>query len=346
MLQCLDSANESKKTNEILMRIERKLDRLEEQVNTKVGEGHIKSIVKELLEPKSRQGEIAKSTSEPSKQIESNKKSLTEKEVPGTSKESNSVPAVEVKPYGELDESTDNDVILETSDSDTIQAPFEDRFDEEIESDDKTTKTSWAEVVNKKKPKVRQVEVKVPSTKEMKKPLIKDTDADIVEKINNVAPQAQGRQNQGTTPNRDLNILIHRAPESTCITQQGRRREDETMVKTLCEVVLQQSEVEPKNIFRLGPPQIGKTRPIKVEFSHKEDKLAIMRNLFRLQHTEEPFRIMSITNDLSQEERDENRKLVMQAKQLNEEDNSSEWVYKVRGPPWDRRIVRLKKEVE
>lgn len=149
-------------------------------------------------------------------------------------------------------------------------------------------------------------------------------------------------QKQGML-NRENNLIIHRVTESTNENQEMRRKDDELFFEKLCTEALGIGKIEPEKVFRLGPPQTEKSRPIKIVMRNIEDKVAIMRSLRNLQEAEEPYKAISVTNDLTQEERVENRNLVAEAKKRTEEENSGEFVFKVRGPPWDRRVVKLKK---
>lgn len=85
-------------------------------------------------------------------------------------------------------------------------------------------------------------------------------------------------------------------------------------------------------------------RPVKVIFQTLDDKIEFMSSLNKLSRVEDRFKALSITNDLTQSEREENRKLVEKAKQMTEEEETGEFVFKVRGPQWDRHIVKLKQQ--
>ena len=50
---------------------------------------------------------------------------------------------------------------------------------------------------------------------------------------------------------------------------------------------------------------------------------------------------ISISDDLTKEERERDKNMRQQAKQMSEE--SGLLTYKVRGPPWDRKIVMINK---
>jgi hypothetical protein len=52
---------------------------------------------------------------------------------------------------------------------------------------------------------------------------------------------------------------------------------------------------------------------------------------------------VSVSNDLTQTEREKEKKLWSEAKRQQISDVSGDYMYKVRGPPWARRIVKIKK---
>ena len=65
-----------------------------------------------------------------------------------------------------------------------------------------------------------------------------------------------------------------------------------------------------------------------------------MASLGNLKNAEEPYSRISISHDMTKEEREQNKKLLTEAKKLQDEDQGN-WTYKVRGPPWDLKIVKL-----
>ena len=67
-----------------------------------------------------------------------------------------------------------------------------------------------------------------------------------------------------------------------------------------------------------------------------------MVRLPRLKDADEPFKNLSISNDLTTEERDLIKKQVEMAKNREEKENEGgKYIFRVRGPPWNLRIVRL-----
>lgn len=138
---------------------------------------------------------------------------------------------------------------------------------------------------------------------------------------------------------REKNIIIHRVQESSERSIEDKKKHDDKFFHSLCKVL--DVAVEPDRIFRLGPPKEGTNRPLKVILDSTDEKFEFMTSLYKLKTAAEPYRGLSITDDMNQQERIENRRLVKEAKEMTESDDSGH-IYKVRGPPWNRHIVKLK----
>jgi len=64
---------------------------------------------------------------------------------------------------------------------------------------------------------------------------------------------------------------------------------------------------------------------------------------YKLKDCPAKFRNVVIAHDMTVKERQECRELVDKAKEKTEEDTSGNWVYKVRGPPGQLKIVRFRR---
>jgi len=62
----------------------------------------------------------------------------------------------------------------------------------------------------------------------------------------------------------------------------------------------------------------------------------------KLRHVDATFRQVVVAHDMTHKERQECKELVEQAKEKNDQE-SGNWVYKVRGSPGQMRIVRYRK---
>ena len=68
-----------------------------------------------------------------------------------------------------------------------------------------------------------------------------------------------------------------------------------------------------------------------------------MENLYNLRHAEQKFKKIVVTHDMTRSERDECKKLVAEAKSMGEQDQSGEYLYKVRGNQGLMKIVKIRK---
>ena len=90
-----------------------------------------------------------------------------------------------------------------------------------------------------------------------------------------------------------------------------------------------------------GNPQRG-PRPILVQLSSKAAKNLIMENLYKMKSMEAKFRSVIIAHDMTKAEREDCKALVEVARQRTENE-SGDWIHRVRGPPGHMVIVRMRK---
>ena len=50
-----------------------------------------------------------------------------------------------------------------------------------------------------------------------------------------------------------------------------------------------------------------------------------------------------MNHDMTKTEREETKHLVDKAREMNKQDHMGEWFYKVRGPPWEKKILKIRK---
>ena len=68
-------------------------------------------------------------------------------------------------------------------------------------------------------------------------------------------------------------------------------------------------------------------------------KLKLIKNAIHLKNTGYSFSI-----DRTIAERNTYKALLNQKKELKKEEMSGEWEFKIRGPPWDQKIIKIKKK--
>ena len=120
-----------------------------------------------------------------------------------------------------------------------------------------------------------------------------------------------------------------------------RKKDDETFFDAFCSEALDMGKIETKNITRIGKKEATKVRPLKISLSDAEDKSRIFKRLKRLKDADQKFQV-SVTADLPPEDRNAIKIKVEEAKTKEKNQNEGgRWIFRVRGPPWDLRIVRL-----
>lgn len=143
---------------------------------------------------------------------------------------------------------------------------------------------------------------------------------------------------------RSKNILLYNLPESSDSSYEERQNHDKSHVlnilRELIDKEFQESEIQ--KFFRLGKMDNGKnkTRPVLVQFVDKMTKNYLMNNLYNIRKTS--FKDLVITHDMTIKERDQCKKLVEEAKLKEQTETSGEWKFRVRGPPGQMRVVKLK----
>jgi hypothetical protein len=147
---------------------------------------------------------------------------------------------------------------------------------------------------------------------------------------------------------RDFNVIIYGAEESKLMTDKLRREEDAKFCKTLCADILE-VHGEIVEVTRLGRYDNTKLRPLRVTFLDQQQARKVHANAYKLRDVSNgPFCKISISHDLTQDEREELRNLVQETKNLTTQDTSGRWEYKVRsaGPIWNPKIRKLKRREE
>jgi hypothetical protein len=148
---------------------------------------------------------------------------------------------------------------------------------------------------------------------------------------------------------RKSNIIIFRAEESKKTEPKERKVEDMAIVNELCKITGTNKQTV-KNVTRLGKKDVDSDnpRPMRVIFEDEKAKGSLMANMKNLATAEDKFKQLSITHDMTKKERLQNKEKLAEAKKKNEvleDDNQSvNYKYLVKGPPRDRRVVKVKKK--
>lgn len=155
------------------------------------------------------------------------------------------------------------------------------------------------------------------------------------------AEAAEQRDKEG----RKNNIILYKVPETAAPRADERNKADISFCLQLFNNVLNVGigEEDLIHVFRLGRMGENDTpRPLMVQFADYKYKNLVMENLFKLKHSEQKFNRVVIAHDMTAKEREECKKLVAEAKQRASEDTSGEYIYRVRGPPGQMKITRIR----
>ena len=98
-----------------------------------------------------------------------------------------------------------------------------------------------------------------------------------------------------------------------------------------------------KRMLRLGKFDDNKCRPVLIEFRDKAIKNQVIECALKLRCATDSYSKIIIGHDMTMMERTECRKLVNEAKEQEANDNTGEWIYRVRGNPGQMRIVKLRR---
>ena len=145
------------------------------------------------------------------------------------------------------------------------------------------------------------------------------------------------------------NIVLFGLKEPGTNIKDDRIREDKT---TLGEIVVDILGVQLDKEDMIGMQRLGRLpanpetagtrptiRPLLVTLPSEEKKVEIFRNLPKLKGSK--YDHLTVKYDMTVMEREKNRSLVARAVELEKEDRSGKYHYKVRGPPWERKIIKI-----
>ena len=140
------------------------------------------------------------------------------------------------------------------------------------------------------------------------------------------------------------NIIPYNVAESAEGNVESKYKEDRLfflqLMNTLSTGV---DEEDMKKMLRLGREgDTGKPRPLLVQLGCRLAKNLIMDSLFRLKSIDAKFKGITVSHDLTKNERGECKKLVDEAKLNENQDDSGEWIYRVWGLPSQMRIISIK----
>ena len=151
--------------------------------------------------------------------------------------------------------------------------------------------------------------------------------------MNNKTAEQESRAN---------NLILHHLPEQASDDNATASEKDMSQVTQMFTNHLGIQCDRPKSTTRLGI-KTDRSRPLKVVMCSEQDKITVIMSARKLKDATEPFKTVSIASDMSREEREENRRMIEEAKRLDGLEQSGDFIHLVRGPPWRRRIIRVER---
>lgn len=143
---------------------------------------------------------------------------------------------------------------------------------------------------------------------------------------------------------RSNNIIIYRAAE--CSTSDERLKHDKAFCMELFKETLNVDlhDEDLKSVFRIGKTdQSSNCRPLLVQFREKSLKNRVMESLYKLKSADDKFKNISITHDMTQNERVECKALIEEAKKKQIQE-TGEFLWRVRGLPGHLKLIRFRKQ--
>ena len=169
----------------------------------------------------------------------------------------------------------------------------------------------------------------------------KKTVEEVIEK------QLRDRENEEKDrQNRKNHIIVFGLPESKATENEQRKDEDikriVSLSKTICQVNITEEAIS--RAIQLGKLNEEKDQRLLITLKGEERKRQLFQNLNKIRDAGEPFNKVIITHDLTKKQKDELKRLVEQTKEKEKEDQSGEYMYHVRGPPWSWFIKKIPKK--
>lgn len=145
------------------------------------------------------------------------------------------------------------------------------------------------------------------------------------------------------TESRRCNVILYRIPESDEVLADDRNKHD----VSVCEHFFNAFNVgfdrdDIRRVQRLGRRNDNSPRPVLVQFGNRHIKNLIMESLYKIKSMNTRFCNVIVAHDLTKKQREECKALVEEAKAKTEQE-AGDFIYRVRGPPGQMRMVRLRK---
>ena len=145
--------------------------------------------------------------------------------------------------------------------------------------------------------------------------------------------------------NRRKNIIIFGLPESKKSEPDERKDEDVKKFVGLCKnkIMINMCNEDIEKAIRLGKVTEDKERPLLITLKDENKKREVFQNLNKLRDAGAPFNKVIITHELTKKQKEELKDKIQEAQEKERQDESGDFMYRVRGPPWSWYIKKIPK---
>ena len=164
-------------------------------------------------------------------------------------------------------------------------------------------------------------------------PITRETEQQMVDRATNEIKEHNERKN---------NVIIFKVPEAKSNLKVECRRHDLQMVLDMCGHCAEFESGDIVDMKRLGKKTADSDRPTIVKFRDEHVKARLMTNLSELKIAEAPYNQMRVQHDMTPSERENEKKLINEAKEKSAMDEEN-FFYVVRGLPGNRKVARVQK---
>ena len=220
------------------------------------------------------------------------------------------------------------------------QIDMRNNIPEEIKKSEERTEKRMVELIKEKRgTEGKQLEeVKMEFINEGLREIWKEKETEIrmFEKIDATIEQMEKVQ-------RKKNVVIYNLPESEEEQARDRYKEDEIACRKIFEV-MEMENIEQKQLIRLGKREEYKIRPVLVKLKDEEAAKEVLVRAKRLRFSEQ-YAGVFISKDLSRAEREREKNLRKELKELRENETEEEW-YKIKNGKIVKERMKGEDEVE
>ena len=153
---------------------------------------------------------------------------------------------------------------------------------------------------------------------------------------------------------RKNNVVFFGVSEAEGSTREDKMADNKAKIVSIAsEVGVQLKDEDILSFKRLG--KMGQTRMVKdKEISlprlllvtlTEAAKAVLMKNAYKLQFSTSEMKEIRIKHDMSKEDRQREYEFRQEARQKQMDNTDQDFLYRVRGPNWDRKIVKIRKSV-